>query len=511
MDGMQMNSTGDVPIEYDFENYANNMNKYLWAHIICMMIAYVLILPTGIVLAMAKSKAHIPVQVTYVLLTFVGYIFAHLSHHHASHNDYYKGNIHRPVGRVFMWMSFVIVVFGIVTTFIKRTILKAYPSSQSLGSSPVDGKRTEQSMKNCLSYDAPLLENEDTQEDLESFDEGASPRDNQSTFAFNNLKKVSLPKGKLILLSVLRYTHRILGHLWLYMGFFEVCTGLVLLAGIFRGSHIFNGLAHWIKGALFLWYGILSFGEYLGAFAEYGWAWNLRPKLSQSGLRRFVPSKEMVESSVLFTYGITNVWLERLGNTDGVWNHHDMQHVSIAFMLWWAGLCGIFVESKMVRRFLNTGLSYALHQSPHEEGNSTTDESPSASLNLFPAITVFFTGIMMSSHEQKSQISTVIHVIWGRLLSAAAVSRACTYVLLYIKRPSSPWPTRPPTEIITSFCLICGGIMFMASSYDVVNKIRVNGLSAMLLMNVCVALTCIIMCLELFFLGLKGYAHAKHN
>ncbi|EPX71622.1 uncharacterized protein SOCG_01837 [Schizosaccharomyces octosporus yFS286] len=510
MDGMQMNSTGDVPIEYDFENYANHMNKYLYAHIVCMLIAYVFILPSGIVLAMAKSKAHIPVQVTYVLLTLVGYIFAHMSHHHASHTDYYKGNIHRPVGRVFMWMTFLIVVFGIVTAFIKRTLLKDSSSNQFLDSPSVDGRKPEQPMKDTLSYGAPLLENEDSQEDLESNYEGTSPRDNQSTFAFTNLRKAAAPKGKLVLLSVLRYTHRILGHLWLYLGFFEVCTGIVLFAGIFKGSHIFNGLAHWIKGGLFLWYGILSFGEYLGAFAEYGWAWNIRPKISQRGFKRFVPSKEMVESSILFTYGISNVWLEHLGNTDGIWNHHDLQHVSIAFMLWWAGLCGILVESNMVRRFLNNSLSYALNQSPHE-GSSTSDESPSVSLNLFPAVTVFFTGIMMSSHEQKSQISTVIHVYWGRLLSAAAVSRACTYALLYLKRPSSPWPTRPPTEIITSFCLICGGIMFMASTYDVVNKIRVNELSAMLLMNLSVALTCIIMGLELFFLGLKGYALVKQN
>ncbi|EPY50453.1 fungal protein [Schizosaccharomyces cryophilus OY26] len=511
MEGMHMNSTGDIPIEYDFENYANHMNKYLWAHIICMIIAYVFILPTGIVLAMAKSKAHIPVQVTYVLLTLVGYIFAHLSHHHASHTDYYKGNIHRPVGRVFMWMTFLIAVFGIVTAFLKRKLLKGYVPKEPVNSSPVDGGRTLHSMKNSMSYDAPLLENEDTQEDLETLDEGTSRRNKNQTFLFTNMKNLIGGKGKGVFLTVLSYTHKTLGHLWLYMGFFEVCTGIVLLAGIFKGSHVFNGLAHWIKGGLFLWYGILSFGEYLGAFAEYGWAWNLRPKISQSGLARFIPSKEMVESSILFTYGISNVWLEHLGNTDGIWNHHDMQHVSIAFMLWWAGLCGMLVESKVVRRFLNTSLSYALHQSPHEEGSPASDESSSVSLNLFPAITVFFTGVMMSSHEQKSQISTVIHVLWGRLLSAAAVSRACTYILLYVKRPSSPWPTRPPTEIVTSFCLICGGIMFMASSYDVVNKIRVNDLSAMLLMNMCVALTCIIMGLELFYLGLKGYAHAKQN
>lgn len=38
-----------------------------------------------------------------------------------------------------------------------------------------------------------------------------------------------------------------------------------------EGSSIFNGLAHWIKGGIFFWYGILTLGRWAGCFGELGW------------------------------------------------------------------------------------------------------------------------------------------------------------------------------------------------------------------------------------------------
>jgi hypothetical protein len=38
-----------------------------------------------------------------------------------------------------------------------------------------------------------------------------------------------------------------------------------------RGGQIFSGLAHFIKGGVFFWYGILTLGRWAGCFAELGW------------------------------------------------------------------------------------------------------------------------------------------------------------------------------------------------------------------------------------------------
>ena len=69
----------------------------------------------------------------------------------------------------------------------------------------------------------------------------------------------------------------------------------------------------------------------------------------------------------------------------------------------------------------------------------------------------------MASHEQASMVSTMVHKQWGNLLGAASITRLVTYLMLYLKPPTSTSPSRPITELISSFCLISGGILFMAS------------------------------------------------
>lgn len=32
-----------------------------------------------------------------------------------------------------------------------------------------------------------------------------------------------------------------------------------------------NGLAHWIKGGVFFWLGLVTLGRWCGAFGRYGW------------------------------------------------------------------------------------------------------------------------------------------------------------------------------------------------------------------------------------------------
>ncbi len=74
-------------------------------------------------------------------------------------------------------------------------------------------------------------------------------------------------------------------------------------------------------------YGVLTFARYLGAYSDLGWAWNRRPG---SG---YAPSAEMVECAAIFTYGITNTWMERFGASPGsAYTVKQVQHISIAVM-----------------------------------------------------------------------------------------------------------------------------------------------------------------------------------
>ena len=106
-----------------------------------------------------------------------------------------------------------------------------------------------------------------------------------------------------------------------------------------RGGAVFNVLAHYIKGAIFFGYGLLTLGRWMGAFADLGWAWNVKPPQEVVGRRRAaIPSAEFTESFVIFLYGCTNVFLEHLAAWGDEWTAQDLEHVSISVLFFGGGL-----------------------------------------------------------------------------------------------------------------------------------------------------------------------------
>lgn len=222
-------------------------------------------------------------------------------------------------------------------------------------------------------------------------------------------------------------------------------------------------------------------GRYFGAFADFGWAWNLKPpgQLTGHKWKDRVPSAEFVESFVIFLYGATQSFMEHLGDREGgMWSHKDLQHVSIAIMFLWAGLCGFLIEIPAIRRSFNRTIEVALssqtstyhvlsNSSRHRPNQGEVDPALSPppqqafSYNPFPGLIIFMTGIMMSMHKQESMLSTMVHKQWGYLLAGFALFRLGTYFLMFLSPPKSYLPSRPVTEILAGFCLICGGMVFM--------------------------------------------------
>lgn len=91
----------------------------------------------------------------------------------------------------------------------------------------------------------------------------------------------------------------------------------------------------------------------MGCFADFGWAWNVKPSRVLVGARKAsVPSAEFIESFVIFLYGSTNVFLEHLAAWGGAWTAQDLEHVSISIMFFAGGLVRIKGFSNG-RRFAN--------------------------------------------------------------------------------------------------------------------------------------------------------------
>lgn len=124
----------------------------------------------------------------------------------------------------------------------------------------------------------------------------------------------------------------------------------------------------------------------------------------------------------------------------------------------------MLLESKKVREWLNkTLLRPSSHVDNYDQPDPNWEAQSGVSINPMPALIIFLLGIMMGSHHQESMVSTMVHKQWGSLLAAGALARACTYVLFYIKPPTSYLPSRPPSEVVGAFCLISGGLIFMLS------------------------------------------------
>lgn len=277
---------------------------------------------------------------------------------------------------------------------------------------------------------------------------------------------------------------------------FNNCVGLAVGNLFGKGPRVFNLLAHWIKGAVFVILGVVSLARYCGIGQNKGWAWNRITYSNSERLHsrwlKYMPrgtiTVEFIESFLIFFYGSTNVFLEHLAGAGGAWTAKDLQHVSIAFLYIGTGLCGLLSEIK-----LN---NWRYHHTL-EVGGFTTDEifaaSPGYSPNPFPTLTIFWTGILMSQHAQASHTSTQVHMQWGYLLSYGSFFRIFTFLILYFKPLRDGFPSKPITEVITSLCLLSGGLIFMESTDQVIEAMDYRGYTPMFTFNVSIGFVALFM------------------
>jgi hypothetical protein len=220
-----------------------------------------------------------------------------------------------------------------------------------------------------------------------------------------------------------------------------------------------------------------------------------------------------VESFLIFFYGSTNVFLEHLTAWGDAWSAQDLEHISITVMFFGGGLCGMLIESSRVRDLLNTIQKPVQPYSYHPEAQSALEPPKSYrfSMNPLPALIVLLLGMMMSSHHQESMVSTMIHKQWGTLLVGAAFARALTYVIFYLAPPASMLPGRPPSELITAFCLMAGGFIFMASAKDTVSSMEQYDIDAMFVFTIAMGLITFLMAWVIVVIAIKGWAVRKEN
>ncbi|KAJ5781858.1 uncharacterized protein N7518_010341 [Penicillium psychrosexuale] len=541
--GMHMNTSTDAPQPTPTAMQANTdgpMSYFAYskhsstiiAHIALMVLGWCFVLPVAVMLSIARSRLAILSQFLFLAFNAFGVLLGVI--YNSQTPDLYENNAHHKLGWVATCAVSTQVVLALLFAYAGRgeSNKSNTPSYEHAAFLPV---ATDDNDNERACFNGAMREHRWSRDSGQGTDSNSSsihspgsccesPTDYDGFEKPDELPKDTAPQGwirhtgvgrflsKTVpglipgrALRVLNVVYNIVDRVILPFGFVCIATGAVTYGGIMRGHEIFNGLAHFIKGGIFFWYGVLTLGRYIGCWADLGWAWNKKPSASIVGWKSKVPSAEATESFVIFLYGATNVFLEHLSGAGKAWSATDLEHVSISVLFFGGGLAGMLFESTWIRELVNnTILQTPAHGTSDEAW--TPPRSQGVSLNPMPPLVIMLLGMMMGSHHQDSMTSTMVHKQWGNMLVGFALSRGMTYVLLYLKPPTSYLPARPPTEIIAAFCLISGGLIFMMSTRNVIQTMEYYDVDAMFTFTVGLGFSAFVMAYEILTIALKAWA-----
>ncbi|PYH91526.1 integral membrane protein [Aspergillus ellipticus CBS 707.79] len=532
----------DAPMSYFA--YGKHSGAIL-AHIGLMVLAWCFVLPTAVMFSIAHSRCALPSQFLFLVLNAVGLLIGII--YNSQTPDLYENNAHHKIGWIGTWIMSAQVIMSLIFAYSGRgeTESSSYeraaflpvstdemaeiPHTYSAGIrhsyrwSRDSGQGTERNSSSLHSRPgSPSCSSPSDEYDGFEKPEGPIPEPSahsrgcfRVSFADRFLASRVPRMVSSRVLRVISTIYNVIDRIILPFGFIAIATGGITYGGLMRGNQVFNGLAHFIKGGIFFWYGLLTLGRMLGSWADLGWAWNVKPSSAIVGSwKAKIPTGEFVESFVIFLYGITNVFLEHLAGWGNAWTATDLEHVSISIMFFGGGLCGMLFESRRVKKWLNsTILQYPSHLDAHTSTDTAWQlpDTQGVSLNPMPALIILLLGTMMSSHHQDSMVSTMVHKQWGNMLVGFALARGMTYVIMYLKPPTSYLPSRPPTEIVAAFCLMSGGLVFMLSTRSVIQVLEYYDLDAMFVFTVTMGLTAFIMACEIIAIAIKAWAVKRES
>ncbi|CAH6720678.1 uncharacterized membrane protein [[Candida] jaroonii] len=500
----------------NYINYPNNNKTAMSLYFVFMTISFIFINPILMVINNLNPQSinyliGLVINSGIALFGLFNYsIFIH------SIPDLYPGNVFNK----FNWIYAVTVIGQLIFTVLKIGYLRQsqYKSIDQIDSPAItlyDLSRNQSPNSFDLNDDETHIDNSDNDHD-ERFTNDLSNHLNFVKGKFN-VNKIfdnslisriidSVGKISVIVFNILNWFN------FLFI-FVYIPTGIATFGLFGQGKTVFNLLAHFIKGGIFFFLGVISLARYCGAFQNKGWAWNYKFITSESfGWWSKIQPKglitmEFIESFLIFFYGITNVFMEHLANPGGKWSAKDLEHASIAFIYIGAGFSGLLVEHK-----LN---DWRFDYSKNIDDKSIIKSSPGFSPNPFPILTIFWTGILMSQHQQASELSTKIHSQWGTMFVYGTAFRFLTYILnLILSKPPSLdmmiRPSQPITELLVSFCLISGGMIFMESCDPIVLALEYKGYDAMFTLNIALGVTCLLMAWIMVVFQFKNFIKNKY-
>ena len=321
-------------------------------------------------LSIARSRYVRPSQLAFLVVNALALLVGVVYNHKTP--ELYENNAHSKAGWIVTWIASAWVFMALIQTYMDRSQAHSFDdeTTQPLNAANMaqyqrvkeedlqspcrysndSGQGTERNSASLYGHSrSPSVESEDQQflgatqsnthdelDDLEDVTlEKPKPKSRFENFFSRNVTRFVVGRTA----KAIRLLYVVFERTILVQGLVAILTGTVVYGGIAHGGAVFNVLAHYVKGGIFFVYGFLTLGRWMGAFADLGWAWNMKPSRDVVGRRKAsLPSAEFTESFVIWLYGCTNVFLEHLAAWGDAWTAQDLEHVSISVLFFGGGL-----------------------------------------------------------------------------------------------------------------------------------------------------------------------------
>ena len=277
MDDNFTNSASNMSSAHVLESYFQypSNTRWLYTHILCAIIAWVMLLPLLLTSRTIRSRSTRWLQISFHAMNSLSMVAA-IGYSYMT-PSLYDNSCHGVVG----WIAISCSIAWSITS-----CAHIYQGAQSESKAASHDSQRE-SLHRLLSRDEqdspPTAFLLDPSENFDGSDSNESANATAEKVAWREMsycgknhcrscvkrwrgsKKVFVQFGVLLalILSVTAFT--------------AFVSGFVVWMGVFKDRNVFSGLAHTIKGAIFIWYGVITFARFLGAFSNYGWAWNAKP------------------------------------------------------------------------------------------------------------------------------------------------------------------------------------------------------------------------------------------
>lgn len=497
--------------KYDPQTYFNvelTHRAALWMHVIVGLVTIVFVYPIALVLKNVGLKWYMPILTLHtgmVMLSLFNYsIFINLV------PDLYPGNAYGPM----LWVLF----FFCIAHYVSAVIYFACKYLTGQGGDYHSVEDEEGMPLHTLDHDDRHLEGsselslfELTELQMKVFSVG-SANPFAKVYRLPVFQRIS---SLLFVVSLVVFNFLNWGNFFYFLIILPVAVAVMGEFG--KGKAVFNLLAHFIKGGVFFAYGIMTLARYMGGFTSKGWAWNHKfIRRIASKADAYQPegtfTMEFLESALITFYGCTNIFMEHLAGAGGAWTAKDLQHALIAFIYIGCGFGGLICESKLLLwRRQKANSDAATYEDANCADANAIKASPGYLPNPFPVLTIFWTGVLMLKHAQASQLSTDIHTLWGNLFMYGCFFRGATYLLMMLlpKNTLLVKPTRPFTELVTAFCLMLGGLIFMESTDPLILAFEWHGWTEMFILNVLLGIVTLLMAWQMAVFAFKDWLLAR--